>query len=109
MTEDLFQWADRVHHHSNDVHTSVEAARSAKTFANGHARIAYNRLKNGPATASEIAADVEMELYQIRRRLTDLHRAGWIERTGITRPTPSNRQECEWRVTSKIVPYQDPS
>ena len=95
---DLFEWGDKCHHHTGDPQTSKEAAKAARVFANGHAVIAYKHLENSPATATEIAAAAGMEIYQIRRRITDLSHAGKIRRTGATRPTPSGRQECEWEV-----------
>lgn len=95
---DLFEWGDKRHHHTGDPHTSKAAAKAARGFANGHAMIAYKHLEGSPATATEIAAAAGMEIYQIRRRITDLFHAGKIRRTGTTRPTPSGRQECEWEV-----------
>lgn len=98
---DLFTWNPHTHHHTGDVGTSVDAAQHARVFAAGHAGIVYDQLHTGPATASEIANLVGMELYQIRRRITDLSHAGYIIRTGATRPTKSGRQECEWRRRSE--------
>ncbi len=79
--------------HNDDPSTSFRAAARAQPKANSHAGRIYATLRRflpGGLTASELCAvlvddaDFRSEdharLYQIRRRLSDLKRMGWVSR-----------------------------
>lgn len=81
------------HHHRNDPLTSQIAARRAKGFALTHAQIVYTELSKGPATAKEIAAGLGWEYVKVAKRLTDLGKTGYVQRTGAIR-----ENACEWAI-----------
>lgn len=99
-TPDLFSYSARRHHHTQDPATSREAAANAGKFAHGHAAAVRVVLaRRGPATASMLADWLDMDIYQVRRRITDLKHAGYIEPTGKTGLTDAGRRELEYRST----------
>lgn len=98
MTPDLFTYSPKRHHHRRGTATEREAAREAQRFATGHAAQVLAAFRNhGPATATEIAARLKMDLYQVRRRITDLKHAHLLLETGQHGRTESGRRELQYR------------
>ena len=90
--------------HRNDPATSheAEAAVTKSGQRATHALLVLRELKANPAglTAPEIAAMLRLEIYQVRRRLTDLKDAGLVERTDRVRVWgKTGRGQCVWRVS----------
>jgi len=97
MKDDLFSYSSEKHRRNTDPSTSRESAKAAKSFVNGHARMALDALEQlGPSTQSEIADKCGLLPHQVNKRLSDLQEHGRICPTGRTRPGHANRQEREW-------------
>lgn len=93
---DLLDWAE-THARRGDPDTSHNAARASRGLASEHCRIIYDALRDiGPATADELAAFVDLDRYQIRRRTADLQAAGKIRDTGERHKTPAGRPAIVW-------------
>lgn len=83
-----------------DPATSHEAAAMAKPFIPCHQGLIADALYTSSTDlgAEQIAALVDLEPYQIRKRLAELHKDGMIEPVS-TRKTRHGRTERTWRLT----------
>lgn len=101
MTTDLFTYRSKAHAHRRGTDTEKEAARRAAPLAKGQAArvlIRLRQMREGSAYDLEPRLD-GMDIYAVRRRLTDLKQAGHIVPTGDTATTPSGRRETIYRPT----------
>ena len=88
----------RTHARSFDPATSHEAAERVREFAAGHcALILQALLDHGPMTPEQVGERVNLDAYQVRKRLPELERAGLAKPTGQTAPTISGRSQRVWR------------
>jgi hypothetical protein len=60
---------------------------------------AFNRL--GPSTADEIAVAIEETAFAVRPRITELYRAGTIEKTDARRLNESGLAATVWRIAPR--------
>lgn len=80
-----------------DPATSQEAAMLAVLFIPEHQRRVLAGLRAlGRAGAEQIGQAIGMEPYAVRKRISELERAGLIRDTGATRKTASGRSERVW-------------
>lgn len=89
--------------HRHDPVSSHNAARAARKFAHGHATRVLAAVRAFPlSTSAELAEAIRMDLYQVRRRLTDLLDAGQIRRIDPTDNTVpcrvGGKRVCRWEV-----------
>lgn len=98
-TPDLFTYRPSAHSHREDPDSAWEAAVAAKSFANNQAQRVLARLRVvGDATATELASVMDgLDLYAVRRRLSDLKAAGKVAETGSFGLTESGRRETIYR------------
>ena len=97
MTQEKINWLPPVAHR-DDPATSHEAAESIDRGKDIDAVLrSVTRLPN--ATGSEHAKALGWEIYRVRRRLSDLHNQGKIERGNPRLAAGRTRAECVWRVT----------
>lgn len=83
-----------------DPATSHEAAARVHEFSDSQQTAIYGALRNyGPMGAEEIADEVAIPAYAIRKRLAELHQLNRIKPTGDTRRTKSGRSERIWSLT----------
>jgi hypothetical protein len=61
---------------------------------------AFNRL--GPSTADEIATAIEETAFAVRPRITELYRAGTIEKTDARRLNESGLAATVWCIVSRM-------
>lgn len=66
---------------ATDPATSKAAA--ARAPVRGHCRLVLEALAAGPAGQTEIARRTGLTVAAVSKRLPDLRRDGWIERTGV--------------------------
>jgi len=97
-TQACFTFRVKKHTHRQDPETAWQAALAAKDTAPDHAAQVLACLRRkGQATATELdAAMPDLDLYEIRRRLSDLKDAGRIEPTGKHGLTTKGRRELEY-------------
>jgi predicted ArsR family transcriptional regulator len=53
-------------------------------------------------TGDEVAAWTGLELYQARRRISDLHNEGKIEDSGQRRKTKTGRNAVVWQIRPRL-------
>ena len=86
---------------NNDPITSVEASDKID-FAGEHYDIILGCLtKYGPLGKDGIALRTFLDGNQVARRLSEMSKLGFIELTGETVKSNSNRKEREWRLKEK--------
>ena len=87
------------HAHRGDPETSVDAAIHAKEFASGHCEIIHRVLQHHPhgLTSHEISDLIDIDYYEVARRMSDLQHAGRVEDSGERRMNPSGRMAAVWR------------
>ena len=83
-----------------DGTTSKAAAESmAKTLPRLRAMV-KGAFKQGPATADEIAATLDISRLAVRPRVTELAKQGIIAETGERRPNESGRSAKVWALAA---------
>lgn len=86
---------------NTDPITSYESSDQVE-FAGEHYDIILGCLtKHGPLGKDGIAARSNLDGNQVARRLSEMHRLGFIELTGETVKSACNRNEREWRLKEK--------
>lgn len=80
--------------------TSREAAESMVKTAPRLRDLCRQALRQGPATADEIAGRLDMSILAVRPRITELYHAGLIAETGERRPNGSGRNAKVWRLAA---------
>ena len=86
------------HARRGDPETSKEAAGRVREFAAGQcAAILAVLREKGPLGAEQIAAFLNIDSYQCRKRLSDLEHAGKAQPLPMQRVTASGRHERIWR------------
>lgn len=81
----------------SDPHTSHEAAERVREFAGGQcAEILALLKKYGPMSPEQIAAHMNIDSYSVRKRTSDLEKAGKARPNGMTVPTVSGRRQRVW-------------
>ena len=105
QTQQMIKWTDRwwlfdasKAARKTDPATSKDAAKRAAQFAPTHQGKIMEVLRKGKASPEEIAQQIGIDAYQVRKRLPELERAGLICVTGETVPTISGRTQRVWRV-----------
>ena len=85
----------------NDPITSYEASDKVE-FAGEHYDIILGCLtRYGPLGKDGIALRTNLDGNQVARRLSEMSTLGFIELTGATVKSNSNRKEREWRLKEK--------
>lgn len=80
-----------------DPITSHESAALVGEFSGAHcARILAAIRKLGMAGAEQIAREVGLDAYQVRKRIVSLSENGYVRLTGDTRKTSTGRSERVW-------------
>jgi len=88
----------------SDPLTSFVAADSAKELAKKHGSIIVQCLvQHGPLGKDGIATHTGLDGNQVARRLKELETLGFINLTGKTVKSKSNRQEREWRILGDLT------
>lgn len=82
---------------ASDPPTSKAAAVRARSFVGEHYQKILRSLLAGPGGKSEIGRRCGLTEQQVNRRMAELRRAGWIERTGRLVESESGCEECEYR------------
>lgn len=83
---------------STDPATSHQAAQAATSFAGTHCERIHKALQLcGPMDPEQIGSMVDMEPYSVRKRLSNLQKAGQAEPTGAIVKTKSGRTQRVWR------------
>ena len=86
---------------NTDPITSYESSDKVD-FAGDHIEIILDcLLEYGPLGKDGIAARSNLDGNQVARRLSEMHRLGFIELTGETVKSACNRNEREWRLKDK--------
>jgi transcription initiation factor IIE alpha subunit len=86
---------------NTDPMTSVEASDKVD-FAGDHIQIILECLaKHGPLGKDGIATKTNLGGNQVARRLSEMSKLNFIELTGETVKSNSNRNEREWRLKEK--------
>ena len=100
------QRAEVIRARTADPQTSHDAARSVRTFADGHFRLILDALHAGPLTVSELATATELAEQQINKRLPELAQAKRVEvakdgnGADLLRPGLSGRNQRVWRLVN---------
>jgi predicted ArsR family transcriptional regulator len=80
-----------------DPSTSHEAASRVREFSASHQQLILSALRRfTKAGAEQIAAATKLDAYSVRKRTSELCKAGLIRATGDTRTTASGRHERVW-------------
>jgi DNA-binding MarR family transcriptional regulator len=82
-----------------DPPTSHAAAARVQAFKGQHATAILEALAAGPAGQSAIAERTGLSVAQVSKRLSELRRAGLIERDGETRSASAGREARYRRLT----------
>lgn len=83
---------------TTDPGTSHQAARAASEFAGTHCeRIHAALIHCGPMDPEQIGDMLNMEPYSVRKRLSDCHKAGIAQPTGLIVKTRAGRSQRVWR------------
>lgn len=95
---DLFE-PTRAYRRTNPE-TSIEAAHDARRFAGNHAAIVADVLRAHPGglTCEEIVQRCDLELYQVRRRITDVRRHCGAIDSGQRRRNRNGKNCVVWRI-----------
>jgi transcription initiation factor IIE alpha subunit len=84
-----------------DPITSVEASDKVD-FAGDHIQIILDCLtQHGPLGKDGIATRTKLDGNQVARRLSEMNKLNFIELTGETVKSISNRNERQWRIKEK--------
>lgn len=82
---------------NTDPETSHIAAAGVGEFAHSHIAMIVNSLRlHGEMTADAIASHVDLDKYQICRRLPEAEEIGLVVATGRTEKTASGRPARVW-------------
>lgn len=88
----------RVHARHDDPRTSKAAAGQLGDAFTSLCNRLLAALREQPSTAGELADRLELDVWQVNKRLPDLKEAGLAETTGAERKWwKSQRQQREWR------------
>lgn len=83
--------------HRTDPASSHIAARDAEEAAAAQMNVVMRLVALNPGlTGAELAELTSLDKYQVRRRLSDLHRAGRVYQEGMRRCSVANRQSVLW-------------
>ncbi len=82
----------------SDPATSHAVAAQVSRFARGHYALILETLRRfGEAGAEQIAGAIQLDAYQVRKRLPEMERGGLVTPTNDTRLTATGRHERIWK------------
>lgn len=86
---------------NTDPETSHISAAGVGEFANNHITMIVNALReHGEMTADAIATHIDLDKYQICRRLPEAEETGLVVATGRTGKTASGRPARVWEAVN---------
>lgn len=87
--------------HSTDPEPSREAAIKHATTAQTHMKLVVDKVRNYPGrTAGELSGLLDMELIEVRRRLSDAKRLGLVVNSGARECRVLGNRASVWEVTT---------
>ena len=78
--------------------TSREAAESVKGGCEAARATIFRIIARSPATADEVAAELDRSILYVRPRIAEMHKLGQIVDSGIRRKNSSKRPAIVWRI-----------
>ncbi len=95
----IFRWVCKKKPRGTHV-VSIEARLSlSEKQIEGDSRKIIDKLKMEPHTSDELEKIFDMRHQTVSARLSELRYAGFIEQSGLERPTRSGRNAIVWQVT----------